>query len=147
MEKNVIDEKRYERLSMMIQGTIGDVQMVVKIIDKCDIPNSFVHILLLMGCKYDHTQTLSTPLIQSTKVQDYVKLLYKTYNQMPLGLSLDDALNLYGRHCEYQNIPIEPLVIKYITLNYNTSNKDEYFSKLKGTPLKPRKNVGRRNNS
>jgi len=141
MKQTIITRERYNTLSQMLHGDKSNERLAINIVQTCNIPASFVHILLMIANKYDNSHTLCTPLIQSPALFDYIVNLVEGPQHIPIQYDFDFIITLYQKHCEFQGNVSEPLIIKYLSENYDSSSKDTYLSRISRNKLKPRKNV------
>jgi hypothetical protein len=139
MAQTIIDQKRYLQMKGLMHGQTDDVKLVVNIIEKCDIRNSFLHILLLIGEKYDNSFTLCTPLIESKRLFDYISEILQGADKIPTSYNFNFIVDIYNAHMDFHGNESNPVDIKYLSENYNESAKDQYLSELTGKKLKPRK--------
>ena len=71
-ERPIITLQRYEKMKKMLRGTTDDVQLVINIVDQCDIEKSLLYILALIPFKYDDFYTMSTRFITSERFRHFL---------------------------------------------------------------------------
>ena len=120
----VIDKELYERLKTMINSNNqSNIDMVVTIIDNCNIKKSFFYILLLIAETEEVDEELGTKLSKSKNLREYISKINEYKKDKPLRrkiVSIDFNLSLN-------------LLINYFLLEYQKSiplNIQQMFADL-----------------
>ena len=100
MERRILDDKDFKRLSKMINGTEDDYRLVLNIVNACDVGKSFKHILCLAPKRWDVKYTMSSKLLMQPEVYSYLIELIKDIGRLPVVCTLDFMMELWGLHCE-----------------------------------------------
>ena len=100
MERRILDDKDFKRLSKMINGTEDDYNLVLNIVNACDVGKSFKHILCLAPKRWDVKYTMSSKLLMQPEVYSYLIELLQDIGRIPVVCTLDFMMELWGLHCE-----------------------------------------------
>ena len=131
MEKRIFTKEDYKKMSRMLQGTDEDVNLVIQMVDKCNIKESFLYILALIPHKYKEIYTFCTPLSCSKNL--YAEL-YK-YPDFDSYYDLDILVKIWSTYCKNLNLGLSIytqgqkfLAMEYVPTPRNTFRRNNKFS-------------------
>jgi len=152
MERRILKDKDFERLRKMINGSDADYELVIKLVDTCDIEKSFHHILCLIPQRWDTQYVMSSKLMVSPRLYAYVFDLVGDYSGIPTNCTLDFMMELWALHAEKHKLPASARVIKDICKSFlpneamnnramfeagaRASGKREALAQLKASKIK-----------
>ena len=135
--KSIIDEKKYKKLKRLLKGGEEDKNLVVQIIDQCDIKESFPYIIALVSQYHNEKYVFSSGLFKSQNLFHYV--IKELSFPVSSKFTLDMLMEWIDRYSTIKKVPpkLKKLIIKdYETLSFEDSQLFEFKPKLK-----PKKNV------
>lgn len=131
MPRPVLTLKRYDRMKRMIKGSDDDVQLIVNIVNECNIEESLLYILALIPHKYEEMMVFCTPLMRSKNLHDFL-----TKRAISVHYNLDILVGIWQTHCEEKGInPTQGqkfLASEYIAPPRNTFSRSKLNPKKKG---------------
>jgi len=131
LERRNLNDKDFNRLSKMINGSDEDYKLVLSIIDSCHIAQSFKQILCLIPKRWDLTYLMSTRLMTSPRLYEYIYDLVGGVDNIPIECSLDFMMELWALHSEQHNLPASARDIKEICGEYKPNSMGTYIMDIK----------------
>jgi len=152
VEKIIIDKEKYKKFKVLIQGDEETSNLVINLIDNCDIHESMPYIIPLINAGYDLVITGASKLFKSKNLFDYiVDILGGDVQNIPAMHDLNWLINLYKEYCTVKGLLPDNHHIKFITVEYHTEGRnknplqDAYQRGSNDFKLNPKKNVRRKN--
>lgn len=105
-DKPIIDEKRKDKFKALLDSREKEnINLVVNIVDKCDIEKSFPMILELMAACPFPNYTMNTPFVVCQNFYEYVSsLIHDRQEEIPTQHSIQFIMDLWERHNKMQII-------------------------------------------
>lgn len=131
-EKRILKSTDYDRLKKMINGTDEDMNLVISLIDTCNIEESFRYILCLIPQRWNTKYVMSSQLMVSPRLYAYVYDLVGGAKGIPTEVTLDFMMELWALHSEKHNLQPSARVIKSICTEYRVNENSTDDRKVRG---------------
>lgn len=132
-ERRVLDDKDFDRLSKMINGSDSDYKLVLQIVNACDIRESFKHILCIVPKRWENKYTMGSKVMMQPEVYRYVCDLMGGLDKLPVKCTLEFMMELWAIHAERNKLPSSARAVKDICINFEPNEILE--TKVRGATL------------
>ena len=124
MAKSIIHHKEYLKLKKLIKDP-ENLELVIGIVDNCDIEQSIVPILCLMSQSRNLTYSYGTNLSKSDNLVHY---LYSISIKFQPQMDLEFVMEVYKLSVLKKNMKEDPKIIKFILAEYESIEVNPLYS-------------------
>lgn len=124
MNKPIIHHKEYLKLKKLIKDP-ESLNLVISIVDNCDIEQSIVPILCLMSQSRNKMYGYGSNLGRSTELATY---FLKSNVEYTTEMDLDFVMTVYKESRDKIHMPEDPKIIKFILAEYETKEVNPHYT-------------------
>lgn len=136
MDKPIITHNKYLKLKSLIHSP-QDENLVISILENCDINKSIVFILCLMTQKRNDVYRHGSILGKSKILMQHLEEIIEFKSSF---VDLNDILNIYDEVCRKLKTPQDPKTIRFIVSEYKPRKLEFPVNQFK-SKLNPKKNI------